>query len=277
MISGVSSRGPAGEAAAPFNLGSSVCSHCYATGGKYGEPTVQISELVRYSVVQTAMKDPAFRKHLVEAMVWQIQNLPYAKWQEGVISKHDASGGDAGEDEADETAEKTKKEPPGLIRERMHGIVNGERVRDPYPRVIRVHSSGDFYSPEYARFWLEIARRVRQTDPDIVLWAPTRTHVLPKWAEFWQGESIPENFVIRPSAYGLGDYAPVAKNLSGGTSVLKPEDAAATKGVKYNHQCGVYDLAKGNKTCVSALDPDGIPGCRACWVRPDLRINYVAH
>jgi hypothetical protein len=42
-------------------------------------------------------------------------------------------------------------------------------------------------------------------------------------------------------------------------------------------QCGVYDLAKGNKTCAEAIAPDGAKGCRACWMFRDLDVSYVMH
>jgi hypothetical protein len=158
--------------------------------------------------------------------------------------------------------------------------------------VVRIHSSGDFFSIKYAEMWLEIARRLyAQHGNRYTLWAPTRTHVIPGadraderasgFADFWAkadaAGQIPPNFVIRPSAYHLGDYAPMPPGLAAGTSVLTPADAAQTKGVKYDHQCGVYDLARGNKTCVDARAPDGSKGCRACWEQPKTRVNYVAH
>lgn len=256
-----------------YNLASSVCSSCYATGGKYGEPSVQIREIVAYAVVQAALRDPAIRRTLVEAMVWQIPNLPFDKWEAGKGTKRDATGVDEDGDEA--------VKPAGAIETPQEVL---ERMKD-YPDVIRVHSSGDFFDLDYARMWLEVANRLYETHgTSIMLWAPTRTQVVPTWAEFWKKNPPPPNFVIRPSGYHVGDPAPDAVNLARGTSVLVPADAAGTKGIKYDHQCGVYDLEKGNKTCVDAMSPPGRngekpqKGCRACWVRgDDLRINYVAH
>jgi hypothetical protein len=234
-----------------FNLSKTVCSYCYATGGKYGEPTVQIAELVRFAVVQSVLRDPSARERFIEAVVWQIPNLKFAKLQHG--------------------------------KDESNNVVD-RRMKD-YPDVVRVHSSGDFYDPKYASMWLEIANRLYATHgTSIILWAPTRTHVIPAWQKFWEKNPPPPNFSIRPSAYQLGDYAPSAPNLAGGTSVLVPEDAVASKGIKFDHQCGVYDIGDDqDKTCVNAMSPPGrngekpSKGCRACWVRPELRINYVAH
>lgn len=262
----------------PYRLHEAVCLYCYATGGKYGEPTVQIAELVKYAVVQAALSSPELREAFIRAVVWQIPNLPYDRWLVGKITKRDASGNDDDSDEVAEDAEATVTredvESPEAILERM-----GRFGRN----VVRIHSAGDFFSPEYAEMWLEIANRLHdQYGRQYTLWAPTRTHVLTgRFQKFWRDAAaehrIPPNFVIRPSAYHLGDPAPEVFALSGGTSVLTPSDAAVSKGTKFDHQCGVYDLARGNKTCVDAIGPDNQKGCRACWVRPDLRINYVAH
>ena len=230
-----------------FDLHRSVCSYCYASGSEYLKASTQLAELVRFALVKTAMTkgNEAIRAALVEAILWQIPRLPYER----------DLGVGLGEDK-------------GTTLNRMSR----------YPNVIRVHSSGDFYQTSYAAMWLEIAQRLyAQYGMKYRLWAPTRTQVLPEWREWWRQQSVPPNFSIRPSAYGLGDYAPEAPNLAKGTSVLTPDDSKASKGEKFDHQCGVYDLKKGNKTCVDALAPDGKRGCRACWVRPDLRINYVAH
>jgi hypothetical protein len=54
--------------------------------------------------------------------------------------------------------------------------------------VVRVHESGDFYSPEYFEEWLEVARRF----PDATFYAYTKAWdiVLPRLAE------LPDNFVV---------------------------------------------------------------------------------
>ena len=242
-----------------FNLARTVCAECYATGGTYGNTSTQVTELVHEALVKAAMKDSQMRAALLEAFVWQIPQLPFDRWQ-------------AGEGELDENgnvvAKKAGHTPPDEVRKRMAR----------YPKVFRVHSSGDFFTTKYAQFWIDVARRVQeQHGEEILFWAPTRTQFLPNWMKFWAEANVPSNFIIRPSGYHIGDPAPESPGIAKGTSVLTPSDTKASKGEKYDHQCGVYDLKEGNKTCVEALDPQGNPGCRACWKNPEKRINYVAH
>lgn len=237
-----------------LNLKSTVCQYCYASGGKYGEVTVQFNELARFAFVKALVrKNPDLLVGLLTKSI-----IAGLKWDEGQAARF--------------------------------GI-----------RPIRVHSSGDFYNTDYAKVWLKVAYYLHQhalrhpEEAPIVLWAPTRTHVLPAFNKFWQESRdegrIPPNFIIRPSAYSVGDPAPYinAKSPTGsaGTSVLFEDDtrprinekgkAEFGDGTKFDWQCGVYALAKGNKTCLSAIGPDGKEGCRACWKRPDLAVNYVIH
>lgn len=134
---------------------------------------------------------------------------------------------------------------------------------------------------------------MQKIDPTVRFWAPTRTHVLKWGTQFWasrdeDGNSVvPSNFIIRPSAYHLGDPAPRVQGIAKGTSVLSEKDTleelakgnrtSTSDGSRFDWQCGVYALGKGDKTCVHALAPDAKPGCRVCWSDPDLAVNYVAH
>lgn len=233
-----------------INLKTAVCQHCYATGGKYGEVGVQFAEVAKFAFVQALVKrNPDL---LVELLHRTIRDT--LKWDEETTQRH--------------------------------GV-----------RPIRVHSSGDFYHTDYVDVWLRVAQRLHE-DPatqDIRLWAPTRTHVVKGFAKHWQSAKgagrIPPNFIIRPSAYSVGDPAPyVARpspTSSKGTAVLFPDDARPRivregkaefgDGTKFDFQCGVYALQKGNKTCLSSIAPDGKMGCRACWTRPDLAVTYVLH
>lgn len=250
-----------GDENKPIDLRKTVCTYCYATGGKYGEVVVQFSEVARLGFIR-AMMDEKNRENLIKLLTFTIV--------------------------------KTLKYPTDP-NDTRHGI-----------KPVRLHSSGDFYTPEYARMWVKVAQRVQALDPTIRIWAPTRTHVMLGWDEVWREAGIPSNFIIRPSAYSLGDRAPfldpetgtttTSPTGSSGTSVLLEEDSASRMnpnprikradtgkpmlvgdGTKFNHQCGVYDLKKGDKQCPQAIAPDGQVGCRACWVRPDLAVNYVVH
>lgn len=249
-----------------FNRAKAVCASCYASGGSFGRTTVQVSELVHYAVMRAAVEkgNGAMREALIRAILWQIPILPYDFLQ---VQKG------AGKDDPKKGTTFT---PPEKIRQRM----SAPRPNLPYgyPKTIRVHSSGDFFSIPYAELWIEVARRLyAQHGMDFILWAPTRTQFKGDFKDFWATAKLPPNFVIRPSGYHVGDPAPMTPGLAAGTSVLDEDESKIGRGEKFDHQCGVYDLAEGDKTCVEAVDPDGNIGCRACWVRPDLRVNYVAH
>lgn len=249
-----------------LNLNTTVCTRCYASGGKYGEAVVQFAEVARYSLVQSMLAQN--ESGLVDLLVRVIEET--LTW-----------------DKLDST---------------RHGI-----------RPIRVHSSGDFFSQKYASMWLKVAQQLHQNAQDakkrgdrdyepVLLWAPTRTHVLAHWVDFWEEnrklgvktngkEGIPPNFIIRPSAYSVGDPAPFIKRPSPtgskGTSVLFSDDTRARivkkngaehgDGTKFDFQCGVYALGGGEKTCLKSTAPDGKIGCRACWKRPEMAVNYVIH
>jgi hypothetical protein len=87
----------------------------------------------------------------------------------------------------------------------------------------RIHDSGDFFNPRYARAWYEVCKAL----PATKFWAPTRA---------WQGgvsgplpvfdpllnvlrqlAALP-NVTVRPSALDFGDLPPVVAGLHAGSS-----------------------------------------------------------
>lgn len=60
--------------------------------------------------------------------------------------------------------------------------------------VVRVHESGDFYSKEYTQKWLAIARHFKD-NKHLVFMAYTKS------IEFFKGEEIPSNMVVRFSLW----------------------------------------------------------------------------
>jgi hypothetical protein len=254
-----------------------VCRYCYASGGKYGESIVQVAEVARFMLVQAAMKDERLKAKLFDLLRYVIPRLKYVQDE-----SRDASA--------------------------RWGI-----------RPIRIHGSGDFFTPAYAAFWIDVANQVGADEvaegrvPNIRFWAPTRTQTT--WGDKWEallnrmavfadsdGRQF-KNFSIRPSGYSIGDPAPYMPGAgpldAGGTSVLSSLDSVtpgkeggviisgrmanglpivSSAGEGYfDWQCGVYALNAGDKTCAKAVGPDGEVGCRACWVQPQLRVNYVVH
>lgn len=170
---------------------------------------------------------------------------------------------------------------------------------------VRIHSSGDFFSLEYLRAWVEVANRVAQLDPTVSFWAPTRI-----WAN-GQGDAAAgvlrelrqPNLVIRASAYSVGDPSPgplggatVGRDhgaAQGSTSCyephkkLNPGEMARAKGsvrrpgsshdARYDFDCSVYQSDEPSCLAASKNPTDTGKGCRACWKRPDLSINYTTH
>jgi hypothetical protein len=157
---------------------------------------------------------------------------------------------------------------------------------------IRIHSSGDFFSKEYLRAWVNVANKVFDIDPTIRFWAPTRMWVLPNWTRYFEEELDKlkgNNFMVRASAYHFNDPAPGKlhpKNAVGSCSIYAVDDARkkGKQDPRYDISCPIYDdkFAKGEKTCAAAPAPkgsgrEGERGCRACWMLEDTRVNYQAH
>jgi hypothetical protein len=175
-----------------------------------------------------------------------------------------------------------------------------ERVLDPRTAKpilpLRIHSSGDFFSPAYAAAWIEVCNAL----PEVMFWAPTRTWAAAGWLEHW-ARLLPRlkhgNLALRPSAYHTGDAAPKIGQApwrggypfvqgggaptAGTTSLYKFDDAGADRGVsrdpRYDWACQTYQILNDAHSCRNALAPDGGVGCRACWIHPELRVNYTTH
>lgn len=251
--------GPIGQ---KVRVRETICQVCYAEGGQYASPHVQAGELVRYWWSRQLLQSPEGEDEFVQTVVRAIRG---ETWRQ---------------------------------QERQIDPRTGERV---YP--VRVHSSGDFFSKAYARAWLRVAAET----PEIMYWAPTRTYAAPGWMDIWRElirqVGIPHgNFAIRPSAYHTGDPAPGPNDYpwpgdyvfptSGTTSIygfddanqeLAPVEERIARGEppsvdpRYDWPCQTYRLVSDEHNCLDAIAPDGQRGCRACWLRPELRVNYTTH
>lgn len=166
-------------------------------------------------------------------------------------------------------------------------------------RPVRIHSSGDFFSPRYAEAWVALANLF----PQVTFWAPTRTWAYPGWNQHWARilrAAIHGNLIVRPSALHFGDYAPSRAgypwsgpypyNAAGTTSLRHiglGADAAPLEAQgrnfdgyfdpRYDWGCQAMARTAESPDCVHALGPAGTPGCRVCWVQPSLRVNFAAH
>jgi hypothetical protein len=182
----------------------------------------------------------------------------------------------------------------------IRAAVAEDDYSDQMIRPFRVHSSGDFFSPDYAKAWMHLANRVAEIEPQIKFWCPTRTWAAPRGAHgsaFNWGEILSilrqENLVVRPSAFHVGDPAPgpladhpaASKGTTALVGPLGPGDKpgvfhaafpeAIVRGdedARADHNCPVYALKKADEagSC-------GAARCRVCWTRPDVSVNYALH
>jgi hypothetical protein len=246
----------------PVRLAQAICQHCYAEGGQYATANVQVAQVLRYQWVQQALEDGSF----VDVMSWALQNADYR-----------LNGGTETVEELDPESGVTKK---------VKRQVRGERKNQKF---FRLHDSGDFFSEQYIAAW----RAVADNNPDVTIWAPTRAWAIPKLREAINTHNKgSQNLVIRPSAYHVNDpafaVAELGPGFSAGTTVfkdmLKPSDTQGHVNVPdapYDWDCQAYTTDSGKVTCRDALAPDGVAGCRACWLHGKgndaLRVNYTLH
>lgn len=246
----------------PVKLQETICQICYAEGGQYASPHVQLGEVLRF---------------------W---------WCRSML--------DGGNAESRSTWIAT------MVRAIAGEIFPEERMIDPRtgkPVVpMRIHSSGDFYSAAYAEAWVEVCNQL----PEITFWAPTRSWAAPGWMRTWK-QLVPRikhgNLVLRPSAYHTNDPAPgpetgypwdgdYTMTAAGTTALYKFDDANAGRppmekllqigekpsvDPRYDWGCQTYQILDDAHSCRNAIAPDGQVGCRACWLYPQLRVNYTAH
>ncbi len=125
-------------------------------------------------------------------------------------------------------------------------------------RFFRIHDSGDFFSPDYYKAWVEICH----TLPMVRFWAPTRQWVYAKWRELFSNYPPPKNLSLRPSALFTSAPPPrIAGMAEGSTSIDGRMDAPVWN-------CPAYESEEGS--CAGAK-------CRVCWVSPQKPVNYLTH
>ena len=241
------------------DLPRTICSACYATGGHQGYTNVQLHQMIRHIWVQGMLNYKA--EAFVDVMVESLLAMP-----DKVFSPN------------------SRSTPQNILP-------------------VRVHSAGDFFSIKYASAWLDIANKVGASGERgrrFRFWAPTRTWVVRGWPEWWQ-QNLPRlkhnNFTVRASAFHFDDPSPGAldghdaKNTRtgmGSTSCHITDQNAAQlrtdfhatreERARFDWTCPTYSAREGQlKSCSQSPNPMGGMHCRACWIRPDLRIDYPAH
>lgn len=240
----------------PVNLQTAICMSCYGEGGPIAYTNNQVRQMMRHiwavGMVQQAPDQ------LIEVLTESILAMPDRLFSPDRI-----------------------KPAPGDILP------------------IRLHTVGDFFSPAYAAVWIEVCNRVASSGSRgrrFRFWAPTRTWAAPGWDKHWpqlvRGLKQP-NLVVRPSAFHFDDPAPppLAPRLGAGSTSMHVHDkktelqrdnfnAQGEEKKFFDWMCPTYSAREGQlKSCAQSPNPDGrgTTHCRACWIRPDLRINYPAH
>jgi hypothetical protein len=112
-----------------------ICSQCYAQGGRFSNTNMQIRMAARYLWTRQMMQSEEGQNLWVEIMVRALASEEFG----------------------------------------------GENTIDPRTGnpilPVRMHSSGDFFSPKYAQSWIMVANQY----PQLTFWAPTRTWASPGW------------------------------------------------------------------------------------------------
>lgn len=146
---------------------------------------------------------------------------------------------------------------------RAVGALNIPRTRQGI-RPIRVHSAGDFFNPNYAAAWMEVANRVWDLEaangratPEIRFWAPTRTWAARgfDWRKIAERLQQP-NMIVRPSAYHVDDDAPgpLVPGWPGGTtSVINGHN----RGMAPELMAPLQDLAEDGGALLRRLEKRG--------------------
>jgi hypothetical protein len=140
-------------------------------------------------------------------------------------------------------------------------------------RFFRIHDSGEFYSEEYYEAWREVCMSLKKTK----FWAPTRMWVYPEWRDIFSRSKPPKNLSLRPSALFVDALPPRGLKTKLGTaegSMSVPGDPTDPKvymcPASYQGDPEWVDVG-------SCLHNYTGRKCRACWVRPDLKVNYWTH
>jgi hypothetical protein len=131
-----------------------------------------------------------------------------------------------------------------------------EEVRGRDLEVLRVHSSGDLYSPEYAEKWLRIAKRCKTTH----FLAYTRTWSLPEFYPVLRRLSRLDNFTVRAS---IDPTSPIDR---------LPKFLDRNKAYIY----GSPGAGEGSN-CLKQVEKGlGCPECMRCWIGAE-DITFLKH
>jgi hypothetical protein len=252
-------RGVLSSTGQPVDLPRTICNACYVANGPFGYANNQLNQMIRHIWVQGMLNHSV--ENFVDVMSESLLAMPNKYF-----------------------APNARSTPQNILP-------------------VRVHSAGDFFSIKYASAWLDIANKVAasgERGSRFRFWAPTRTWVVAGWPQWWQQNLKrlnQENFTVRASAFHFDDPSPGAldgrdarrtKTGMGSTSCHITDKKAAQlrtdfhatreEKARFDWTCPTYSAREGQlKSCSQSPNPMGGMHCRACWIRPDLRIDYPAH
>jgi len=113
----------------------------------------------------------------------------------------------------------------GKTAVQAYGIISTELPAQP---LIRIHSSGDFFTPAYFAAWLMVAGAF----PDVIFYAYTKA--IPYWLEAKKLGMIPSNLKLNASYGGKFD-ALIKPNGLKSVTVVNSEDEARLLGLEIDH------------------------------------------
>lgn len=272
-----------------YDLDNAICEYCYATGGKFSEASVQIKQLIMFGFIRRmvdsnpqALKQILFEATLGAESFFKSKTDKTARFNILPVRVHSS-----GDFYTIKYAEIWIDVAWMLLANEKNG---GRAVRLWAPT--RTHVNEGF-----RKFW------AKTKVPMNFAIRPSAWHVgdVAPAPVAWLHDLAPQ-----PAGQYRADGAKVPLYVEGtsdplmvqGTSVLRASVAPLYAGKAYDFQCGTYALdPKEGKSCALSASPvrigpqpDGVPstsegqpkgadkdGCRACWIRPDLRVNYAFH
>ncbi len=271
----------AAKSRGPIKVRTFVCGGCYALKARYTEPGMIFTTETRRQIVRALLRSGGpekmagvFEQALLACQAKSMR--AYAALKKG-----------------------------GTYRELSYSVSD--------PAFFRLHDAGDFWSPEYAEGWFEVARRFQKGRrhkgfdlPAVTFWTPTRLWAIAKFGPGSCPSSIdfscaPKNLTARPSALHFSESAPLIHGFPKGSAsgprekskelgtwlcpaYLPPkEGGGAEPHPKFGESRWVQGTCtrsegpgarSGNKA--HRRVPDG-HGCRVCWLDPNRSVVYMEH
>lgn len=151
-----------------------------------------------------------------------------------------------------------------LNKEQMIELINNSLPQN--VRFIRLHVSGDFFSKEYMKAWIEVAK----LNPEVVFYTYTKS--IPYWIDLLN--EIPNNLRLTASLGGKHDALIFKHNLKYAEVVYSLEEAIE-KGLEIDHDdSSAYSLnTKSFALLIHGTQPIGSEAGRANYILQQAGLN----